>query len=97
MSSDTKKQKDPLSALISIKPKNPSAETTAIRPKNPAANLIPSEGYLLEIDGKFKATFDTEEFATKAGLDLKRKFPQIQVKVFDAKQRKHTIINLLDK
>jgi hypothetical protein len=27
------------------------------RPKNPSANILPTEGYVLEIDGKFKTEY----------------------------------------
>jgi hypothetical protein len=30
----------------------------------------------------------------KAGLELKTKYPQIQVKVYDAKERTRTLVNL---
>jgi hypothetical protein len=60
------------------------------RPKNPSANILPTEGYVLEIDGKFKSEYVTSEEALKAGLELKKKYPQIQVKVYDAKERTRT-------
>ena len=49
------------------------------RPKNSSANLLPSEGYVLEIDGKLKSEYQTSEAATKAELELKKKYPYIQV------------------
>jgi len=64
------------------------------RPKNPSANILPSEGYVLEIDGKFKTEYLTSEEALKAGLELKKKFPFIQVKVYDAKERTRTPVEL---
>ena len=60
------------------------------RPKNPSANILPTEGYVLEIDGKFKTEYVTSAEALKAGLELKEKYPQIQVKVYDAKERTRT-------
>ena len=57
------------------------------RPKNPPANLRPTEGYILEVDGKFKSEFESSEVAMKAGLELKKKYPHIQVKVYDAIER----------
>ncbi len=64
------------------------------RPKNPSANVLPSEGYVLEIDGKFKSEYETPEQAMKAGLELKKKFPHIQVKVYSAKERTRTAVEL---
>lgn len=57
------------------------------KPKNVRADILPSEGFGLEIDGKMKSHYATLEAATKAGLELKKKFPLIQVKTFDAKER----------
>ena len=31
------------------------------RPKNPPANLRPTEGYILEVDGKFKSEYETQK------------------------------------
>ena len=69
-----------------------SESNEVARPKNPSANTIPSEGYVLEIDGKFKAEFATPDAAMKSALDLKKKYPQIQVAVYDAKEHARTLI-----
>jgi hypothetical protein len=65
-----------------------------MRPKNPAANVLPTEGYVLEIDGKLKSEYATSEQASKAGSELKKKYPQIQVKIFDAKARTRIAVEL---
>ena len=67
------------------------------RPKNPSANTIPSKGYVLEIDGKFKSEFETSGAAMKSALDLKKKYPQIQVNVYDAKEHVRTLVELTEK
>ena len=81
--------------------KEPTGEQPAnnggTRPKNPSANTIPSEGYVLEIDGKFKSEFETSEAAMKAALELKKKYPQIQVNVYDAKEHTRTLVELTEK
>jgi hypothetical protein len=64
------------------------------RPKNLSANRVPSEGYVLEIDRKFKSEFETSEAAMKAALELKRKYPQIQVNVYDTKEHTRTLVEL---
>ncbi len=78
--------------------KEPAVEQPAsngsTRPKNPSANTIPSEGYVLEIDGKFKSEFETSEAAMKAALELKKKYPQIQVNMYDAKAHTRTLVEL---
>ena len=73
------------------------ANTDTVRPKNPPAGTIPSKGYVLEIDGKFKSEFETSEAAMKSGLELKKKYPQIQVNVYDAKERARTLVELTEK
>ena len=64
------------------------------RPKNPSAVVLPSEGYVLEIDGKFKSEYGTSDAAMKAGLELKKKYPQIQVNIFGAMERTRTRVVL---
>jgi hypothetical protein len=68
------------------------ANNGTTRPKNPSANVLPTEGYVLEIDGKFKSEYATTEQAMKAGLELKKKFRHIQVKVYDAKELTRTLV-----
>jgi hypothetical protein len=70
------------------------ANNGTTRPKNPSANVLPSEGFVLEIDGKFKSEYETSEAAMKAGLELKKKFPYIQVKVYSAKERTRKLVTL---
>ena len=71
-----------------------SASNGTTRPKNPSANVRPTEGYVLEIDGKFKSQYETSDEAMKAGLELKKKFPHVQVKLYDAKARARTPVVL---
>ena len=70
-------------------------ETTT--PKNPPANTIPSKGYILEVDGKFKSQFETSDTAIKSAFDLKKKYPQIKISVYDAKERTRTPADLAEK
>ena len=70
------------------------ANNGTTRPKNTSANLRPTEGYILEIDGKFKSEYENSEAALKVGLELKKKYPHIQVKVYDAKERTWTPVEL---
>ncbi len=62
------------------------------RPKNPSANVMPTEGFVLQIDGKFKSQYESPEQAMKAGLELKKKYPFLQVIVYDAKERTRTTV-----
>ena len=69
-----------------------SVSETETLPRNLKANILPTEGYVLEIDGKFKSEFETSEQVTNAGCELKKKYPQIQVKIYDAKARTRTAV-----
>jgi len=60
------------------------------RPGNLLANEIPREGYVLSIDGKLKARYETLAEAMTAGSKLKQQFPVIHVAVFDATMQKYT-------
>lgn len=52
-------------------------------------NVLASEGYVVEIGGKFDSEYGTFMAAVKAGLELKNKNSQAQVKVYDANERMH--------
>jgi hypothetical protein len=47
-------------------------------------SLKPKESYVLEIDGKLESEYGTFTGAVKAGLELRQKYPQSQIKVHDA-------------
>lgn len=53
-------------------------------------NVLPSEGYVVEIGGKFDSEYGTFMAAVKAGLELKNKNSQAQVKVYDANEQTRT-------
>jgi hypothetical protein len=58
------------------------------------ADIPPTEGYSIEVDGKLKAQFPARESALEAGIALKKKFPFIQVRIYDAKERTRTPVDL---
>jgi hypothetical protein len=45
-------------------------------------------GYGLMVDGHLKSEFDTKDSALKAAEDLKNRFPMLQIRVFDAEQKR---------
>jgi hypothetical protein len=67
------------------------------KPVNLRANAMPSDGYILAVDGKLKTRYETSEEAMTAGSKLKQSFPVIQVAVFDAKQRIYTPVGEQEK
>jgi hypothetical protein len=58
--------------------------------ENLRANAVPVDGFILSVDGKLKARYDTSEAAMTAASKLKQSFPVIQVAVYDAAQRVYT-------
>jgi hypothetical protein len=89
---------DDLGAKTSVFLKDTTMErhvsNEAKSPRNPSANVLPTEGYFLEIDGKLKTEHATSDAASKAGLELKKKYPSIQVNVYAAKERTRMQIKL---
>lgn len=64
---------------------------------NLRANAVPVDGYVLSVDGKLKARYETSKEALAAGTKLKESFPVIQVSVFDAAERMYTPIEPQEK
>src|SRR3954452_13576391 len=72
-------------ALMAIK-----RDTTleAPQPRNiQRADMAPSEGFALVVDGRLKSNYDDEAAAKKAGADLLSRFPKLHVQIYDAKSK----------
>jgi hypothetical protein len=52
------------------------------------------DGYGLAVDGKIKSHHMTSESALKAGIEIKRNYPVVQVMVFDAAAGTRTPVEL---
>ena len=61
---------------------------------NRRGDALPIDGYGLAVDGKIKSHHMTSEAATKAGMEIKRKYPVVQVMVFDAAAGTRTPVEL---
>ena len=55
---------------------------------------LPTSGYALIVDGRAKKEFDTRDSALKSAKELKGRFPNLQVKVFDAENKQSETIEL---
>ncbi|MEH2499259.1 hypothetical protein V1294_005738 [Bradyrhizobium sp. AZCC 1678] len=55
---------------------------------------LPTSGYALVVDGQAKREFETQDSANQAAKDLKRRFPNLQVKVYDAERNRLEQIDL---
>jgi hypothetical protein len=56
--------------------------------------VLPKIGYKLEVDGRLKSEYPTQEAAMAVALELKRKFPQIRVAIVDTKAPKRIAVEL---
>lgn len=45
---------------------------------------LPASGYGLEVDGLLKAEFSTRDGAWAGAEELKKRFPMLQVRIYDA-------------
>ena len=54
------------------------------------ADIAPSDGYALVVDGHFKPQFAKEEAAKKAAVELLAKYPMLQVE--DASSKSRTLV-----
>jgi hypothetical protein len=53
----------------------------------PRSPELPASGYALFIDGQMKTEFKTRDGALKRAQDLKRRFPRLQIKLYDAESK----------
>jgi hypothetical protein len=56
--------------------------------------VLPKISYKLEVDGRLKSEYPTQEAAMTVALELKRKFPQIRVAIVDTKEPKRIAVEL---
>jgi hypothetical protein len=52
-----------------------------------AARELPTTGYALELDGCMKTEFKTKDGAWVGAQELKRRFPMLRIKIYDAQTR----------
>ena len=55
---------------------------------------LPTSRYALVVDGQAKKEFDNRDRALKAARELKGRFPNLQVKVFDAEKKQSETVEL---
>jgi hypothetical protein len=68
----------------------------ARKPKNLLANAMPTAGFVLAVDAKFKTRFESFDEAMAAAVKLKQRYPVIQVAIYDATARAYSPVNLPD-
>jgi hypothetical protein len=68
----------------------PESRRTDSAPRRATVPLI--EQYYVAVDRQLKSGFGTYEAAEKAAKEIKKRHPNPQVTVFDAKEHRHTAI-----
>jgi len=56
------------------------------------ADIAPSDGYALVVDGHFKTQFAEKAAAMKAASELLEKYPMLQVEIYDASSKSRTLV-----
>jgi hypothetical protein len=51
------------------------------------ADVVPTDGFSLVVDGHFKAHYDNKIAAQEAGAELLGRFPMLQILIYDAATR----------
>lgn len=64
------------------------------RPRNLRGDAFPVEGFALTVDGKIKSQYPVLADAMKVALDLKTKYPVVQVTIYDAAAKTRTPVEL---
>ena len=49
-----------------------------------ATRKLPASGYALEVDGRIRTEFATRDGARAGGEELNRRFPKLQIRIYDA-------------
>jgi hypothetical protein len=56
------------------------------------ADIAPSNGYAMVVDGHFKIQFSEEGAAKKAASELLASFPMLKIEIYDATARRRTLM-----
>ncbi len=72
------------------RPLSSDDHATAASPKHAISPLI--EQFHVAVDRQLKSAYRTYEAADKAARAIKKRYPQLQVTIYDAKEQRHTII-----
>ena len=55
---------------------------------------LPISGNVLEVDGRLKAEFATRDVARADGEELKKRFPMLQIRIYDAQTKTREDVDL---
>jgi len=73
--------------------KKPKLTVEDPQPRNiQRADIAPTDGYSLVVDGHFKTQFTEKGAAMKAATALLAKYPMLQFEIYDAASKSRTLI-----
>ena len=58
------------------------------------ARDVPASGYAIEVDGRFKAEFATRDGAKTGAEELKKRFPMLRIRIYDAQTQTREDVEL---
>jgi hypothetical protein len=73
--------------------KKPTLRIQEPQPRNiQRADIAPTKGYAMVVDGHFKTQFSEESAAKKAGSELLANFPMLQIEIYDATAKSRALV-----
>ena len=75
-------------------PAKNAAKREQAEEERPKQNQQEPERYLLQIDRQTKRSFKTPEVAQAAALEIKARFPALQISIYDNVSKSRTILDV---
>jgi len=73
--------------------KKPTLHVERPQPRNiQRADIAPTDGYALVVDGHFKTQFVEEEAAKELATELLARYPMLQVEICDASSKSRALV-----
>ncbi len=73
--------------------KKPKLTIDDPQPRNiQRADVAPTDGYALVVDGHFKTQFADKGAAMKTATELLAKYPMLQLEIYDAASKARTLV-----
>jgi hypothetical protein len=73
--------------------KKPTLRIEEPKPRNiQRADIAPSIGYAIVVDGHFKTQFSDESAAKKAAEELLASYPMLQIEIYNATAKTRTLV-----
>lgn len=76
-----------------LKMKKPFLKIEEEQPKNiQRADIAPTSGYAMVVDGRFKTQFSEEYAVQRAAKELLERFPMLQIEIYDAASKRRATV-----